>query len=108
MPIGRLDRSGLDPPPPPRRQRHRGHRPGCANYYNNILIDIIERILPNGTSTWCLIALAYKKESGEDVVWEEEDVRRNWTRKLCDNVKKPTGATGEKADCILRCIEIEW
>jgi hypothetical protein len=28
-------------------------------------------------------------------------------RKLCNNFKKPTGATGENGDRIQRCIEIE-
>ena len=57
---------------------------------------------------WPLIAVAYKEESGEDVVWDEDNIHRNWTRKLCNNFKKPIGAIGENADCILCCIEIEW
>ena len=63
--------------PPPQRQRHGGRQPGRANYQNNILISIIERILPNGAEAWCLIALAYKEESGEDLVWDEDDICRN-------------------------------
>lgn len=74
---------------------------------NNILINIIKWILPNGAEAWHLVELATREESREDAVLEEEDFCRNWTRKLCNNFKKPTEATGENADRILRYIEIE-
>ena len=93
--------------PPPPRNRRGGRVPGRANYQNNILIPIIERILPNGAEAWRLVAIAYKAESGEHELRTEEDLRNNWVRKLCNNFKKPTGSTGDISDRIHRCIEIE-
>jgi len=96
-----------DPPAPLQNQRRKGRKPGQPNYQNSKLIPIIERILPNGSDAWRLVAIAYKEESGEDSLRTEDDLRRNWVRKLCNNFKKPTGATGENGDRIQRCIEIE-
>ena len=67
----------------------------------------MERILPNGAEAWCLVAIAYKVESGEHKLRTEEDLRNNWVRELCNSFKKPTGSTGDIADRIHRCIEIE-
>jgi hypothetical protein len=92
---------------PPPRNRHGGRVPGRANYQNNILIPIIERILSNGAEAWRLVAIAYKAESGEHELRTEEDLHNNWVRKLCNNFKKPTGSTGDISDRIHRCIEIE-
>jgi hypothetical protein len=80
----------------PSQRRHRGGRqPGHVNYLNDILINIMESLLPNGTKAWCLVPLAYKDESGEDTVCDEDDIHKKWIRKLCNKFKKTTGATGE-------------
>jgi len=81
---------------------------GVPNYQNAILIRIIERLLPNGNEGWRLVALAYKEESGEENLRSEDDLKKNWVRKLCNNMKKPTGRMGADAkDRINECIEIE-
>ena len=50
----------------------------------------------------------YKEESGEEILLSEDDLKKNWFCKLCNNMKKPTGRMGADAkDCINRCIEIE-
>jgi len=94
--------AGNDDNNPPQCRTHGGCVPGKANYQNNILIPIVERILPNGAEAWCLVVLTYKEESGEEHLCSEEDLHNNWVRKLCNNFKKPTGATGGS-----RCIEID-
>lgn len=38
---------------------------------------------------------------------DEYYIHKNWTRKWCNNLKKPIEATSENADCILCYIEIE-
>ena len=68
---------------------------GRPNYQNNILIPISERILPDGTEGWRLVAIAYKVESKEEVLQSETDIKKNWVKKLCNNFKKPTGRTGQ-------------
>ena len=46
------DDSHLDPAP-----CHGGHQQGRPNYIKNILIPIIEEILPNGAEGWHLVAV---------------------------------------------------
>jgi hypothetical protein len=95
--------SVMDPSP-----RRGGRQPGCPNYQNNILIGIVERILPNGNEGWRIVALAYKEESGEEILRSEDDLKKNWVRKLCNNMKKSTGRMGaDVKDRINHCIAIE-
>ena len=73
-----------------------------------ILISIIERILPNGNEGWRLVALVYQHEPGEEILHSEDDLKKNWVCKLCNNMKKPTGRMGaDVKDHINCCIEIE-
>jgi hypothetical protein len=89
------------------QRKQKGRKRGIPNYQNDKLIPIIERILPNGSEAWRLVAIAYKEESGESELRTEIDLKRNWLRKLCNNYKKPTGATGGIEDRVNRCIEID-
>ena len=63
----------MDPDPP---TRCGGRLPGHPNYQNNILIPIVERILPDGAEGWHLVALAYKEESKEEVLRSEDALKR--------------------------------
>jgi len=86
----------------------RGGRPtGVRNYQNSILIDIVERLLPQGLEGWRQVALEYQQETNEPVLRRGEDVRDNWVKKLCKNMKKPTGKPGELCDRHFRCLGIE-
>ena len=83
-------------------------RVGIPNYNNRILIPIIEEILPNGSEAWRLVAAAYKEKSREANLRSEDDLKRNWVRKLCNNMKKPTGRSGaDPNDRTNRCIEVQ-
>ncbi len=64
----------LDPGP---QTCHEGCLPGRPNYQNNILIPIVNRILPDDAEGWCLVALAYKEESKEEVLRVEDDLKKN-------------------------------
>ena len=85
----------------------RGRAAGIKNYKNDVLIPIIERLLPQGTEGWRQVATAYHSASRESDVRDAEALRDNWVKKLCNNFKKPTGRTGENGDRIARCIAIE-
>jgi len=85
----------------------RGRAAGTRNYRNDLLIPIVEGILPQGAEGWRLVAASYKTASGEPDLRDHEALRENWVKKLCNNFKKPTGRTGENGDRIARCIEIE-
>ena len=58
-------------------------------------MPIVERILPDGAEEWCLVALAYREESKEEVLLSIDDIKKNWVKKLCNQFKKPTGRTGQ-------------
>jgi len=87
--------------------RAAGQPIGAPNYNNNILIEVVERYLPQGLEAWRAVALAYQRESMEAVLRRGEDLRDNWNKKLCNRMQKPTGKPGENTDRINRCIEIE-
>jgi len=84
-----------------------GRPPGAVNYQNNVLIAIVERLLPQGLEGWREVALEYQRESNEGVLRRGEDVRDNWVKKLCKNMKKPTGKPGDLRDRHFRCLGIE-
>ena len=85
----------------------RGRAAGIRNYRNDLLIPIVEGILPQGAEGWRLVAASYKTASREPDLRDHDALRENWVKKLCNNFKKPTGRTGENGDRIARCIEIE-
>ena len=97
------DSAGLDPAP----RRGGGRRQGIPNYNKKIIIPIIKEILPNGPEAWCLVAVTRKEQSGKKNLWSKDDLKHNWISKLCNNMKKPTGSTGENGDRVCKCISIE-
>ena len=72
-----------------------GRPPGAINYQNNVLIAIVEQLLPQGLEGWREVALEYQRQTSKAVLRRGEDVRDNWVKKLCKNMKKPTGKPGE-------------
>ncbi len=82
-------------------------RRGSKNYKNDVLIDIVAKFLPNGELGWKTVAVAYQELLKEAVLRDHGDVKKHWIKKLCNDMKKPTGSTGEDNDRIARCIGIE-
>ena len=77
------------------------------NYKNDVLIRVIGEILPNGEYGWQAVALAYQEETKEETARDTTDLKKHWIQKLCNNMKKPTGRTGENDDRVHRCMAIE-
>jgi hypothetical protein len=48
--------------------------PGAVNYQNTLLIDIIERLLPQGLEGWREVAVEYQQGSNEANLRRGEDV----------------------------------
>ena len=90
-----------------RGDRAAGRPIGAPNYNNSILIEVVERYLPQGLEAWRAAALAYQRESMEAVLCRGEDLQDNWNKKLCNCMQKPTGKPGVSTDRIFRCIETE-
>jgi len=84
-----------------------GRRRGAVNYKNEVLIRIVGEILPNGEYGWQAVAIAYQDETKEEASRDTTDLKKHWIKNLCNNMKKPTGRTGENDDRIHRCMAIE-
>ena len=80
---------------------------GARNYRNELLIEIVAQVLPNGEYAWQAVALAYQEQSKEESVRDTDDLKRHWVKNLCNNMKKPTGKPDRISERILRCIGIE-
>jgi hypothetical protein len=48
----------------------KGHAPGVINYQHNLLIDIVEKYLPNGARGWQKVCQEYHERSGEKVLYD--------------------------------------
>ena len=80
---------------------------GTANYKVDLLIEVVEEKLPQGTLGWQEVAALYQFRSQEGSLRDYDDVKRHWTEKLCNKFKKPTGDPGDPVcDRILRCQRI--
>jgi hypothetical protein len=80
---------------------------GSVNYKNDLLINIINELFPNGEVVWEAVCTAYFTQSQEKVLRNMTDVRKHWIENLCNNMQKPTGRTGKNGERIHRCMLIE-
>jgi hypothetical protein len=80
---------------------------GSVNYRNNLLIDIIEEILPSGELGWEAIAIAYQGRLNKEAQQDTADIKKHWMKNLCNGMRKLTGHTGENGDRVCWCIAIK-
>jgi hypothetical protein len=80
---------------------------GSVNYKYDVLINIINELLPNGEVAWEAVCTAYFTQSKEKALRNTTDVMKHWIENLCNNMQKPTGRTGENGDRIHQCMLIE-
>lgn len=85
----------------------RGRGTGVPNYKNEILITIIEAILPNCSTEWETVCKRYKIASEERIDRDAHDVKRHFMihKSLCDSNKKVTGSAAPKPS-VARCQAI--
>jgi hypothetical protein len=83
-----------------------GRAGGVPNYKNDIIINIIERLLPHGLEAWRQVTVEYQRESGKTTLCQGEDLQENWNKKLCNHMQKLTSKPGALQDRIFRCIDI--
>ena len=86
--------------------RRMTHIKGAVNYKNDILINIISEVLPNGEYGWQAVSFAYHEKSEEKQLRNTDDLKRHWIENLCNGMKKPTGKSGGPNDRIHWCITI--
>jgi hypothetical protein len=51
--------------------------------------------------------MAYQERTKEEALHDCTVVKKHWIKNLCNNMKKPTGPTGEDGNRINRCMVIE-
>ncbi len=67
-------------------------RKGSVNYKNDLLIDIVANLLPNGEYGWQTVAIAYQEQSKENILRDSAEMKKHWIRTLCNGMKKlPVG-----------------
>ena len=74
-----------------------GKRQGVVRYNKKILLDEIRKFKPISRLEWESVAINYQKLTGEKVIREVDDIKRQFITKMCDNNKKPTGKAAPKA-----------
>jgi hypothetical protein len=80
---------------------------GSVNCKNEVLIKIINQLLPNGEVGWEAVCTAYFNQSKEKALCNTTDVRKHWIKNLCNNMQKPTARMGENDDRIHQCMLFE-
>ncbi len=74
---------------------------------DDILINIVDACHPTGIEGWKIVATEYQQASKEPTLHAAQDIRKHWTKKLCNNYKKPTGKSGDITDWVRHCIHID-
>ena len=87
--------------------RSKGRSAGVPNYKNDLLINVVEAILPDGPLQWRMVSTRYKEASGEVEERDPHDLKRHFTtsKNMCNNGKKVTGSSAPKAT-VARCQDI--
>ncbi len=70
------------------------HFEGTINYKNDILINFISEVLPNGEYGWQAVLFAYHEKSKEEQLRNTDNLKRHWNKICCDWMKKPMGKPG--------------
>lgn len=85
----------------------KGRAVGVPNYKNDVLINVVEAVLPDGALQWAIVAQRYQESSGERELRDSHDIKRHFTthKNLCDNGKKVTGSSAPKPQ-VARCQDI--
>jgi hypothetical protein len=68
-----------------------GRKSGVPNYQNELLLNIVEGILPSGPEQWKIVALNYQQAAKEDFLRYYDDVRRHFIEMLCKKMQRQTG-----------------
>ena len=86
------------------KMKGKGRAVGVPNYQNDLFINCVEAILPDGALQWTMVAQRYHQVSGEKELRENHDLKRYFTthKNLCDNGKKVTGSSAPKPQ-VARC-----
>ena len=87
----------------------KGKRAGTPNYKNDLLLNVVEAVLPAGAEQWKIVAQRYQQSSGESFLRFYDDVRRHFNDKLCKKNQRQTGLNNKSAPLlhVARAQEIQ-
>jgi len=68
-----------------------GKPKGSKNYQKEILLEIIEDVLPAGAEDWKLVLERYKDRTKDNAPRDPDDVKRYFFEKLANKCRAPTG-----------------
>jgi hypothetical protein len=71
-----------------------GRKDGAVNYNRQVLLDVIESILPQGANEWKTVAIRYQDLSKEVNLRAGDQIKKYFNKDLCKDGKKPTGKSG--------------
>ena len=82
---------------------------GTPNYKNDLLLNVVEAVLPAGAEQWKIVAQRYQQSSGESFLRFYDDVRRHFNDKLCKKNQRETGLNNKSAPLlhVARAQEIQ-
>jgi hypothetical protein len=87
----------------------KGKRAGTPNYKNELLLNVVELVLPSGAEQWKIVAQRYQQSSGEAFLRFYDDVRIHFNEKLCKKNQRQTGINNKSAPLpyVARAQEIQ-
>lgn len=68
-----------------------GKPKGSKNYQKEILLEIIEDVLPAGAEDWKLVLERYQDRTKDNAPRDPDDVKRYFFEKLANKCRAPTG-----------------
>ena len=69
--------------------------PKKPQYKNDILLSILEKVLPANVNDWEAVCSEYQTKSGEDSLRDVDSVKRHFNEKLWNKHQKATGESNK-------------
>jgi hypothetical protein len=82
------------PTPEAQPKKRGGRQSGAKTYNKHTLLKLIKKYKPTNTVLWSTVSEQYRVECGELEARPPLVIKRFFITKMCNNQKKPTGATG--------------
>lgn len=92
--------------PKEKKERKGNGRLNKPNYKKAILLSVVRKELPCGASGWNTVAYKYHDKSKEEEMRDPDAIKTYFNQTMCNNMKKPTGKSGDKPDPIYQAQEV--
>jgi hypothetical protein len=79
----------------------------AKNYKKESLLSAVLELFRTGVYSWDQVATLYTRKSNEAELQDRDDVKRQWTKRTCKKLKKPTDKADAANDFILCCQRVQ-